>query len=167
MASRTCPRCGTPVVPSDTSCPNCRIILKKKSALTPYIIIAGLIIVIIIVLAVVMMSPAPGPQTTIAPMITASPTSSDESIPVQPTCTIGITGSQVSSSSIRLELVQSTCSPGEVTELQVSVNGAQVGTLGISPGTSRMFSSPSEITYVVVTAKYSDGAESVVYQSTL
>ncbi|MFZ0004969.1 MAG: hypothetical protein WCC86_01945 [Methanoregula sp.] len=63
--------------------------------------------------------------------------------------------------------MQSTCSPGEVTEIQVSINGAQVGTLGISPGTSKTFTSPSGITNVVVTAKYSDGAESVVYQSTL
>jgi len=167
MGSKICPRCGTPVMPRETYCPNCRFNLKKKGALTPFVVIAGLIVVVILIVAVVMMSPTPGPQTTIAPVITASPTSTDASIPAQPTCTIGITGSKASASSIRLELVQSTCSPGEVTALQVSVNGAQVGTLGVSPGASKTFAGVSGSNAVIVIATYSNGAKSVIYQTNL
>ena len=49
-----------PVMPRETYCPNCRCNLKKKGALTPFIVIAGLIVVVILIVAVVMMSPTPG-----------------------------------------------------------------------------------------------------------
>lgn len=165
MALKTCPRCGVPVESGQTSCPNCRTILKKKSALTPYLVIAGLAVVVIIVVAVVMTSPVSGPGATIVPVITVPPTSSGDSIPSQPTCTIGITGTRVPPSSIRLEFMTSTCSAGEVTGLKVSVNGAQAGTLGTSPGTSKTFAGTSGTNSVVVTAQYANGAEAVVYQN--
>ena len=69
MALKTCPRCGASVEPGQNSCPNCRAVLKKKSALTPYLIIIVLIVVVVIVVAVVLMSPVagPGPVTPVAP----------------------------------------------------------------------------------------------------
>jgi predicted nucleic acid-binding Zn ribbon protein len=170
MASKTCPRCGAPVEPGLTTCPNCRAVLKKKNALTPYLVIAGLIVVIIIVVAVVMMSPAqgPGPVTTIAPVPAVQPasagTNADASNLPQPTCTIGITGSRVSSSTIRLQVMTGTCSPGDITALRVSINGAAEGTLGTGPGASATFPS-SGTGNVVVTAKFANGAESVEYQN--
>jgi hypothetical protein len=130
-------------------------------------LIAGFIVIIVVIVYVLTLGPVPGSVTTIAPVITSSPTDSDASIPAQPTCTIGITGSKVSASSIRLELVQSTCSPGEVTALQVSVNGAQVGTLGVSPGASKTFAGVSGSNAVIVIATYSNGAKSVIYQTNL
>lgn len=163
MASKTCPRCGAPVEPGQTSCPNCRAVLKKKSALTPYLVIAGLIVVVIIVVAVVLMSPAQGPGTTIAPVITVQPMSAGESLPAEPTCTIGITGSRVSTT-IRLQIMTTTCSPGDITTLRVSINGAEAGSLGTNPGTSATFPS-SGTGNVVVTAKFANGAESIVYQN--
>jgi predicted nucleic acid-binding Zn ribbon protein len=167
MAQRTCPRCGASIDAARTTCPNCRAVLKKKSALTPYLVIAGLAVVVIIVVAVVMTSPVSGPGTTIVPAITVPPTSSGDSIPSQPTCTIAITGAKVPPSSIRLEFMTSTCSAGEVTGLKVSVNGAQAGTLGTSPGASGTFAGTSGTNSVVVTAQYANGADAVVYQAVL
>jgi hypothetical protein len=63
--------------------------------------------------------------------------------------------------------MSSTCSAGDITGLQVSINGAAKGTLGISPGASGTFAGTSGTNNVIVTAKYSNGAESVVYQNTL
>jgi|SRR5208283_359969 len=170
MALKTCPRCGAPVEPGQNSCPNCRAVLKKKSALTPYLVIAGLIIVVIIVVAVVLMSPAAGPGsvTPVAPVLTAQPTSAEESLPSQPTCAIGITGSKVSSTSLRLQVMSTTCGAGEVTGLKVSINGAQQpGTLGTSPGASGTFAGTSGTNSVIVTAHFANGAEAVVYQNML
>ena len=167
MALKTCPRCGAPVEPGQNSCPNCRAVLKKKSALTPYLIIIVLIVVVVIVVAVVLMSPVagPGPVTPVAPVLTAQQMSADESPPSQPTCTIGITGSKVPPSSIRLELMTTTCSAGEITGLKVLINGAQAGTLGTNPGAGGIFAGSSSTNSVVVTAKYANGAEAVVYQN--
>lgn len=171
MALKTCPRCGAPVEPGQNSCPNCRAVLKKKSALTPYLVIAGLIVVVIIVVAFVLMSPAPGPGTTIAPVITVQPTSAGTnagaSLPSQPTCFIDITPSKVSSSLIRLQVTSTTCSPGELTGLNVSINGAQAGPLGTNPGASRTFTGSSGTNSVVVTANFANGAESVVLNTAL
>ena len=165
MALKTCPRCGAPVKPGQTSCPNCRTILKKKKSLMPYLAIAGLAIVVIVAVAVVLTSPASGPGTTIAPVITIPPTGADASIPSQPTCTIGITGTKIPPASIRLVFMTSTCSAGEVTGLTVSVNGVQAGTLGTSPGAGGTFAGTSGTDSVVVTAHYTNGAEAVVYQN--
>ncbi|GEM_PF-1269412 len=165
MAQRTCPRCGASIESSRTVCPNCRAVLKKKNPLTPYLVIAGLVVIVVVVVAVVMTSPVSGPGTAIAPVITVPPTSADESISSQPTCTIAITGAKVPPSSIRLEFMTSTCSAGEITGLKVSVNGAQAGTLGTSPGASGTFAATSGTNNVVVTAHYANGAEAVVFQN--
>ena len=167
MALKTCPRCGASVEPGQNSCPNCRAVLKKKSALTPYLIIIVLIVVVVIVVAVVLMSPVagPGPVTPVAPVLTVQPMSADESLPSQPTCTIGITGSKVPPSSIRLELMTTTCNAGEITGLKVLINGAQAGTLGTNPGAGGTFTGSSGTNNVVVTANFANGAEAVVYQN--
>jgi hypothetical protein len=57
-----------------------------------------------------------------------------------------------------------TCIPGDVTGLMVSVNGAQKGMLGISPGASGTFVGRSGSNSVTVVVKFKDGAEEVVYQ---
>jgi len=165
MAQRTCPHCGASIEASRTVCPNCRAVLKKKNPLTPYLVIVGLVVLVVVVVAVVLTSPVSGPGMAIAPVITVPPTSADESIPSQPTCTIAITGAKVPPSSIRLEFMTSTCSAGEVAALKVSVNGAQKGTLGTSPGASGTFAGISGTNSVVVTAHYANGAEAVVYQN--
>ena len=72
---------------------------------------------------------------------------------------------KVPPSSIQLRVMASTCSAGDVTALTVSVNGAQKGTLGIAPGTGGTFQASSDISNVIVVAKYANGAESVVYQN--
>ena len=58
-----------------------------------------------------------------------------------------------------------TCIPGDVTELRVSVNGAQKGMPGASPGASGTFAGTPGSNSVMVVAKFGNGAESVVYQS--
>jgi predicted nucleic acid-binding Zn ribbon protein len=167
MAQRTCPHCGASIESSRTVCPNCRVVLKKKNPLTPYLAIAGLVVLVVVVVAFVMTSPVSGPGTAVAQAIAVQPTSAGESIPSQPTCTIAITGAKAPPSSIRLEFMTSTCSAGEVTGLKVSVNGAQAGTLGTSPGASKIFAGTSGTNSVVVTAHYANGADAVVYQTVL
>ena len=58
-----------------------------------------------------------------------------------------------------------TCITGDVTELRVSVNGAQKGTLDASPGASGTFAGTSGSNAVMVVAKFGNGAESMVYLS--
>jgi hypothetical protein len=58
-----------------------------------------------------------------------------------------------------------TCIPGDITELRVSVNGAQKGMLDARPGASGTFAGTSGSNTVTVVAKFGNGAESVVYQS--
>ena len=60
-----------------------------------------------------------------------------------------------------------TCIPGDITELRVSVNGAQKGMLGTSPGASGTFAGMSGSNTVTVVAKFGNGAESVVYQDSI
>jgi len=57
-----------------------------------------------------------------------------------------------------------TCIPGDITELRVSVNGAQKGMLYASPGASGTFAGTSGSNTVTVVVKFGNGAESVVYQ---
>jgi hypothetical protein len=136
----------------------------------PYLVIAGLIVVVIIMVAVVLMSPAagPGPATPAAPALTVQPTSAEESLPPQPTCTIGITGSKVSSTTLRLQVMTTTCGAGELTGLKVSINGVQqIVTLGSNPGASGTFAGTSGSNSVIVTANFANGAQAVVYQNTL
>jgi hypothetical protein len=56
----------------------------------------------------------------------------------------------------------STCSAGDVTELQVSVNGVKAGTLGTGAGASGTFAGSGS---VIVTAKFANGAEKIMYQN--
>jgi hypothetical protein len=58
-----------------------------------------------------------------------------------------------------------TCIPGDVTELRVSVNGQQNGLLDASPGASGIFTTTSGTNTVTVVAKFGNGVESVVYHS--
>jgi hypothetical protein len=57
-----------------------------------------------------------------------------------------------------------TCIPGDITELRVSVNGAQKGTLEASPGVSGTYAGTSATNSVAVVAKFTNGAEDVGYQ---
>ncbi len=61
--------------------------------------------------------------------------------------------------------MSSTCFTGDVTELRVLINGEQAGTLGPGPGSDGTFTGSSGTNSVVVTAKFANGAESVVYQN--
>ncbi len=83
--------------------------------------------------------------------------------PQPPSCTIAINGQKVPPSSIHLEVMANTCFVGDVTELMVTVNGAQKGTLGSSPGASGTFAGTSGTNSVTVVAEFANGAESVVY----
>jgi len=56
---------------------------------------------------------------------------------------------------------------GDVTELTVSVNGAQKGTLDASPGARGTFAGTSGTNSVTVVAKFGNDAESVVYMGTI
>jgi hypothetical protein len=165
MSQKTCPHCGASVDASRSTCPNCRAVITKKSSLTPYLIVAGIVAVIILVVVILLISPGPG--TTIEPPATVSPTKAMVSSPTAPSCTIAITGSKVPPSSIRLQVMTSTCSAAELSGLRVSVNGAEKGTLGTSPGVSGTFAGESGTNTVIVVAKFANGAESVVYQGTL
>ncbi|MGD1004675.1 MAG: hypothetical protein ABR887_04570 [Methanoregulaceae archaeon] len=59
----------------------------------------------------------------------------------------------------------STCTAGDITELKVSINDAQKGTLSTNPDVSRTFAGTSGTNNVIVVAKYANGAESVVFQN--
>ena len=58
-----------------------------------------------------------------------------------------------------------TCFAEDITELRVTVNGAQKGMLGTSPGASGTFAGTTGTNSVTVVAKFANGAEEVVYQS--
>jgi hypothetical protein len=58
-----------------------------------------------------------------------------------------------------------TCIPGDVTELRVSVNGAEKGMPDARMGASGTFTGTSGSNMVRVVAKLTNGAESVVYQN--
>jgi len=60
-----------------------------------------------------------------------------------------------------------TCIAGDITELRVSVNGVQMGTLGTSPSASGTFTGTSGTNSVTVVAKFANGAEEVVYMGTI
>lgn len=163
MATKTCPDCGASMGSNRTTCPACRRVLKAKSSLPVYIIIAVLVVIAIVSAAFFMMNSPSQPVTIPNPVI--PPTVAASSGQSQPTCTIAITGSKVPPSSIRLQVMASTCSAGDVTGLRVSVNGLQEGTLGTSPGASGTFAGTAGTNTVTVVAKYSTGAENVVYQN--
>jgi predicted nucleic acid-binding Zn ribbon protein len=166
MSRITCPHCGAFVDSGRSVCPNCRAVLQKKSSLTPYLIVAAIIGVIILVVAVILLLPGPPPTPLPNPQLKVPPTVAGEAALQAPSCTIAITPSKVPPASIRLQVMTSTCSAGDITELRVSVNGAQKGTLSPNPGSSGTFAGTSGSNNVIVTAKYANGAESVVFQNT-
>ena len=149
-----------------TTCPSCRMVLKEKSSLPTYFALAVLavILVVMVVFVVPLMFPSSQPVTLPNPA-TIPPETSMSPGPSQPSCTIAITGSKVPPSSLHLQVMASTCSAGDVTELRVSVNGVQEGTLGTSPGSSGTFPGTTGTNSVIVVAKYAGGAENVVYQN--
>jgi hypothetical protein len=132
--------------------------------MTPYLIVAGIIGVIIIVVAIILLLPAPQPAPLPAPQLTVPRTTAAEEAATPP-CTIAITGRKNPPATIQLQVMTSTCFAGDITELRVSVNGEQKGTLSSNPGSSGTFAGSSGSSNVVVTAKFANGAESVVYQN--
>jgi hypothetical protein len=164
MAKKTCPHCGALVDSNRSVCPNCHADIREKSSLTPYLIVAGIIGVIILIVAVILLLPAPKPAPLPAPQVTVPPAVA----PVKsatPPCTIAVIGKKPSPAKIQLQIMTTTCFTGDITELSVSVNGEKKGNLGTSPGSSAMFDAASGTSNVIVAAKFSNGAESVVYQN--
>jgi len=165
MAKKTCPHCGTSMESSRTVCPACRMVLSEKSSRPLWLIIAGIIVIATLVAAVLLLSPSMQPVTVPDSKVTFTPTDAVASAPAEPTCTIAVTATKVPPSSIMVQVMSSTCSAGDVTELTVSLNGALKGTLGTSPGTSKTFAGTSGSNYVIVVAKFADGAERPVYEN--
>jgi predicted nucleic acid-binding Zn ribbon protein len=165
MAKKTCPNCGTSIDAGRTICPACRMVLKEQSSLKPYLLVAGIVVVVILVIAVLLMNPSSQSVTIPDTKITPPPTTSGSSSPSQPACTIVVSGSKVPPSTIRLQVMTSTCSAGDVTELKVSVNGVQKGIMGIGVGTSMTYPGTSGANNVIVVAKFANGAERVVFNN--
>ena len=164
MVRISCPHCGALIDSSRTVCPNCRAVIKVKSSWTPYLIVAGIIGVIILVVAVILLLPAPQPAPASLPQVTVPPAPAAVNA-ASPPCTIAITGRKNSPSQIQLLVMTSTCFAGDITRLGVIVNGEQKGTLKSSPGSSGTFDGIAGSNNVVVTAIFSNGAESVIYQN--
>jgi len=165
MAKISCPHCGAPVESNRSMCPNCHADIRKKSSLTPYLIVAGISGVIILIVAVILLLPAPKPAAQPLPQVTAPPAAPAPVKAASPSCTIAINGRKNTPTTIQLQVMTSTCSASEITELSVSVNGEKKGTLASGPGSSGTFTGASGTSNVIVTGKFSNGAESVVYQN--
>jgi len=138
--------------------------MAKRSRL-PWIIIGGIIIVVIIVAALFLFNPSSLPVKIPVPAIISPTDFVAPTAPQPPSCTIAINGQKLPPSSIQLEVMANTCITGDITELRVSVNGAQKGMLDASPGASGTFAAASGTNSVVVVAKFANGAEKVVFQS--
>jgi len=137
--------------------------MAKRSRL-PWLIIGGIILLVILIAALFLFSPSPQPVSIPAPAIISSTDFVAPTAPQPPSCTIAINGQKVQPSSIHLQVMANTCIPGDVTELRVSVNGAQRGMLDANPGASWTFAGMSGSNSITVVAKFANGAESVVYQ---
>jgi len=137
--------------------------MAKRSRL-PWLIIGGIILLVILIAALFLSSPSPQPVTIPSPAIISSTDFVAPTAPQSPSCTVAINGQKVPPSSIQLQVMANTCIPGDVTEIRVSVNRAQKGMPGTSPGASGTFAGTSDGNAVVVVAKFANGAESVVYQ---
>jgi hypothetical protein len=139
-------------------------LMSKRSRL-PGLIIICIILLVIIVAGLFLYSPSPQPVTIPA---TTGISASDfvaPTAPQPPSCTVAINGQKVPPSSVHLQVMANTCFPGDVTELRVSVNGAQKGMLAASPGASGTYAGTSGTNSVTVVAKFANGDEEVVYQS--
>jgi hypothetical protein len=66
---------------------------------------------------------------------------------------------------IQVRVMTSTCTSDDITELKVSINGAQKRTLSTNPGASGTFAGTSGTNNVIVVAKYANGVESVVFKN--
>ena len=119
----------------------------------------------ILIAALFLFSPSPQPVTIPSPAIISSTDFVAPTAPQPPSCTIAINGQKVPPSSVHLQVMANTCFAGDITELRVSVNGAQKGTLGTSPGASGTFAGTSGTNSVTVVVKFTNGAEKVVFQS--
>ena len=138
--------------------------MAKRSRL-PWLIIGGIILLVILIAALFLTSPSPHPVTIPSPAIISSTDFVAPTAPQPPSCTVAINGQKVPPSSIHLQVMANTCIPGDVTELRVSVNGAQKGMLDARPGASGTFAGTSGSNTVMVVARFANGAESVVYQN--
>jgi len=140
--------------------------MAKRSRL-PWLIIIGIILVVILIAGLFLSSPSPQPVTIPAPAIISSTDFVAPTAPQPPSCTIAINGQKVPPSSIHLQVMVNTCITGDVTGLRVSVNRAQKGMPGASPGASGAFAGTSGSNSIMVVAKFANGAESVVYQGSI
>jgi hypothetical protein len=131
------------------------------------LIIIGIILLAILIAALFLFNPSPQPITIPCPAIISSTDFVAPTAPQPPSCTVAINGQKVPPSSIRLQVMANTCIAGDVTELRVSVNGAQKGMLDARPGASGTFAGTSGSNSVTVVAKFGNGAESVVYEGVL
>lgn len=165
MAKKTCPNCGTSVDSVRTVCPTCRMALREQSSLKPWLIVAGIVVVVILVIAVLLMNSSSQSILVPDPKITPPPTTPGSSSPSQPACTIVVSGSKVPPSTIRLQVMTSTCSAGDVKELRVSVNNVEKGPMGTGVGTSATYTGTSGANNVIVVAKFANGAERVVFNN--
>ena len=140
--------------------------MSKRSRL-PWLIIVGIILLVILIAALFLSSPSPQPVTLPSPTIISSTDFVAPTAPQPPSCTVAINGQKVPPTSIHLQVMANTCIPGDVTELRVSVNVAQKGTLDANPGASGTFTGTSGTNTVMVVAKFGNGAESVEYEGVL
>ena len=166
MAKKTCPHCRASIDSGLTVCPNCRIAIRKKTSVIPYLILGAIIIVVIFVAAVLLLLPSQKQVTIPEPTITVPPIAAQEPALQAPSCTVAITGQKIPPATIQLQVMTSTCFAGDITELRVSVNGEQKGTLGSGPGSSETFTGTTASDNVIVVATFANGAEGVVYQNT-
>ena len=140
--------------------------MSKRSRL-PWLIIGGIILLVILIATLFLSGPSPQPVTIPATTGISATDFVAPTAPQPPLCTVAINGQKVPPSSIHLQVMANTCIPGDVTELRVSVNGAQKGMLDASPGASGTFAGTSGGNTVTVVAKFGNGAESVVYEGVL
>jgi hypothetical protein len=140
--------------------------MSKRSRL-PWLIIGSIILLVILNTGLFLYSPSPQPVTLPAPAIISSTDFVAPTAPQPPSCTVAINGQKLPPSSILLQVMANTCIPGDVTELRVSVNGAQKGMLDASPGASGTFAVTSGGNTVTVMAKFGEGADSDEYEGVL
>ena len=116
--------------------------MSRRSRL-PLFINGGIILLVILIAALFLSSPSPQPITIPSPAIISSTDFVVPTAPQPPACTVAINGQKVPPSSIHLQVMANTCIPGDISELMVSVNGAQKGMLDASPGSSGTFAGTS------------------------
>ena len=159
MARERCPECGGPLLSG--RCPNCQVYSWEKNTFLPYFAIAGFGVAALILAAIFLFNPGYIPGSTSSPA--AGSSGGMAAPPSVPTCTVGMSSTKVPPSLVRLMVTSSTCSPGEITGLQVTINGAGKGTLPAYVSACDTFVGVPGLNNVIVTAKYANGAEMIVY----